>query len=330
MSIEERDSFDTLYADNAESVYKTALAILKNADTAHDVVHDVFLRAWHQAAQYDPTRGSAGVWLRAVARNLAIDRLRAAHRLVAREGALSEAGAASDEFLSHLVTSEKLASVRRAFSMLPPLHQRLIEMAYDQELSHTDIAKQLGQPLGTVKSRIRRALAMLRTFASQLESSAEPANGFWLVPVSEAFTTVEADADDLDRCLPPNLSVLVVDDDDETVKLVSAVLRKFGLRPRTCTSAQEGIAALQGSWPDVLISDLNMPDEDGYSLIGKARALARDSGRHLPAAAFTSWASEHERSRALIAGFDVFINKPVHPLALVSAVARLSRQHSAS
>jgi CheY-like chemotaxis protein len=210
--------------------------------------------------------------------------------------------------------------------MLPSLYQRLIEMAYDQELSHSEIAIRLGQPLGTVKSRIRRALAMLRTYAREPEMSRD-ASPSWLEPASEALTTVDADARGAAAFVVPLpcVSVLIVDDDHETVRLVSAALRKFGLRPRTCTSAQEGLAALEESWPDVLISDLNMPGEDGYSLITKARALARDKGRDIRAAAFTSWATEDERSRALIAGFEMFINKPVHPLALVAAVARLSR-----
>ena len=65
-------------------------------------------------------------------------------------------------------------------------------------------------------------------------------------------------------------------------------------------------------------------EEDAF-LIEKARGIAEDCGRRLRAAAFTSWASEEERSRALVAGFDLFINKPVHPLALISAITTLSR-----
>jgi RNA polymerase sigma-70 factor (ECF subfamily) len=308
-------------------VYVTALAIVKNVDTAQDVVHDVFLRAWQQSAQYDSSRGTMGIWLKTVAKNLAIDRLRAVQRLVAREEMFSEAGPPNHEFLSQLVAGEALESVRRAFGMLPATHRQLIEMAYDKEMSHREIATHLGQPLGTVKSRIRQALAMLRTFVSQLKSDSPAAQNSWLAPGSQALTTAEPDAAAVDDHTGqlPCLKVLIVDDDVETVKLVSAVLRKFGLRPETRTSAREGLAALHDSWPDVMIFDLNMPDEDGYSLIGKARVLASQDGRRLRAAAFTSWGTEHERSRALIAGFDVFINKPVHPLALVSAVARLSR-----
>ncbi len=326
MTLGESESVRELYSLHSQSVYTTALAILKNADAAHDVAHDVFLRAWQQAAQYDSTRGSVGVWLRAVARNLSIDRLRAAQRLKTHEG-LDDGRTPADDQLSRLLTREQLNSLRRAFHRLSPTHRQLIEMAYDEDLSHSDIARRLGQPLGTVKSRIRQALTMLRAFATQSESSADDDGSTWLAPVSQAFTTAETEprASDTGTCQMPRLKVLVVDDDEETVRLVSAVLRKFAWHADARTSAKDGLAALEETWPDVLILDLNMPEEDGYSLIGKARVMAERRGQRLRAAAFTSWASEQERSRALIAGFDVYINKPVHPLALVSAVAALGQ-----
>lgn len=321
--VDEPDSFRELYSLHAHSVYTTALAILKNDAAAHDVAHDVFLRAWQQSAQYDPSRGSLGVWLRAVARNLSIDRLRSAQRLRAHEARLDNVCTSADESLSQLLTREQLDALRRAFHRLPPMHRQLIEMAYDQELSHSDIAKRLGQPLGTVKSRIKQAQVMLRTFAGQMEPDVEADGSSWLTPGSQAFTTIETG--DVSMRQLPRPTVLVVDDDEETVRLVSAVLKKFQLHAETRTSARDGLKALEESWPDVMISDLNMPEEDGYSLIGKARAMATQQGRRLRAAAFTSWASEQERSRALIAGFDLYINKPVHPLALISAVSTLSQ-----
>ena len=161
-SIEDGDSFGEWYTAHAHSVYITSLAILKNPDVARDVALDVFLRAWQQPGQYDPSRGSAGVWLRAVARNLSIDRLRSARRQVAPDGVLDRSGTPADEVLSQLLAREQLASVRRAIHMLPAMYRQLIEMAYDRELSHSEIAKDLRHPLGTVKSRIRQALAMLR------------------------------------------------------------------------------------------------------------------------------------------------------------------------
>ena len=327
MSAADRDSFCALYNDYAQGVYTTALAILKNDDAAHDVVHDVFLRAWAQAGTYDSSRGTLGVWLRAVARNLSIDRLRSTQRLRAHDDTLTAESTPPNESLSQLVTQEQLETLRRVFHKLGPMHRQLIELAYNQELSHSDIAKRLGHPLGTVKSRIRQALGLLRAFAADIESVPDSTAPSWLAPVSQALTTADTNMDSGATHLSATrqLKVLVVDDDEETVRLVSAVLRRFKLHAEACTSAKAGLALLDQSWPDVLISDLNMPEEDGYSLIGKARALAAQRGQRLRSAAFTSWASEHERSRALLAGFDLYINKPVHPLALISAVATLTR-----
>ena len=326
MTAAEGDSFHELYVRHAPSVYATAMAILKDAETAHDVTHDVFIRAWRQAAQFDSSRGSLGVWLRAVARNLSIDRLRSAQRLRTHEAILDNTVTPNGS-LSDLLIREQMEALRRAFYRLPALHRELIEMAYDRELSHSDIARRLGQPLGTVKSRIRQALAMLRTFAAEVAPDSNPNAPSWLIPSSQAFTTVDAEAETIgDKGRPAHrLTVLVVDDDRETVKLVSAVLRKFHVDAEARTSAREGLRALEKAWPDVVISDLNMPDEDGYSMIGKARLIATEKGKRLRAAAFTSWASEQERSRALIAGFDLYINKPIHPLALMSAVIALSQ-----
>ena len=74
-TLEDEATFRECYTTHGPSVYLAALVILRNPEAAHDVVHDVFLRAWGRPNQYDPTRGNAGVWLRAVARNLSIDRL---------------------------------------------------------------------------------------------------------------------------------------------------------------------------------------------------------------------------------------------------------------
>jgi CheY-like chemotaxis protein len=243
--------------------------------------------------------------------------------------AVDEGCTSADEPLSRLITDEQLTALRRVFDRLPPVHRRLIEMAYDLELSHSEIARRLHQPLGTVKSRIRQALIMMRGFGGPNLAllQLDPDGACSVAPASDAFTTVETDAEALHAHMAqrPILSVLVVDDDPETVRLITAVLRKFQMRAEARMTAEQGLAALEESWPDVMISDLNMPEEDGYSLIGKARAMANERGLPLRAAAFTSWSSEHERSRALLAGFDLYINKPVHPVALISAIATLSR-----
>ena len=126
--------------------------------------------------------------------------------------------------------------------------------------------------------------------------------------------------------LPPltGLRVLVVDDEPDTLQLVSHAITRRGAEVKTCESAREALEILQQWQPDVLLSDIGMPDEDGYSLIKKVRALPPERGGHTPAAAFTAYALEDDRARVLAAGYQVHIAKPSSSAELVSTVAHLA------
>jgi len=123
--LEDSDAFCECHADHAQDVYITALVILRDSDAARDVAHDVFLRAWQRPGLYDPLLGSPGVWLRAVARNISIDRLRSARRRAAYIGTREQGATPADELFSQLLAREQLESVRRAIRMLPSIHQPL-------------------------------------------------------------------------------------------------------------------------------------------------------------------------------------------------------------
>ncbi len=118
--------------------------------------------------------------------------------------------------------------------------------------------------------------------------------------------------------------VLVVDDDRESVALADAILRSAGASVRTCFSAEEAMQAIVGSRPDVLLSDIEMPGEDGYTLIRKVRALARELGGETPAVALTAYGRSQDRLRCLAAGFTMHIPKPVDPGELTSIIASLT------
>lgn len=126
---------------------------------------------------------------------------------------------------------------------------------------------------------------------------------------------------------PPSLKglrVLVVDDEQDTRDLLRAVLEQCGSEVTTAASAAEAVEAFQQSKPDVLISDIGMPDEDGYLLIGKVRALEAGLGKRVPAIALTAYARVEDRVRALTAGFHVHVPKPIEPVELVAVVASLT------
>jgi PAS domain S-box-containing protein len=123
--------------------------------------------------------------------------------------------------------------------------------------------------------------------------------------------------------------VLVVDDEADARDLVATVLMEAGAEVETARSAAEGFELFKQFRPDVLVSDVGMPDEDGFSFIRRVRALASEGSR-VPALALTAFAREGDRAQALTAGFTAHVGKPVQPEVLASAVsnlAALSRRH---
>jgi signal transduction histidine kinase/ActR/RegA family two-component response regulator len=120
-----------------------------------------------------------------------------------------------------------------------------------------------------------------------------------------------------------DVKVLLVDDDPDTLQILSVMLAESKAGVQTAASASEALEILEWYQPDVLVSDLAMPGEDGFSLIGKIRALAGGKMTQIPAVALTSYVRVEDRARALSAGFNMFVPKPVEPEELVTAIANL-------
>ncbi len=121
--------------------------------------------------------------------------------------------------------------------------------------------------------------------------------------------------------------MLVVDDEDDGRNLVVTVLEMCGARATAVSSAAAALQAFREDRPDVLLSDIGMPEEDGYSLIRKVRALPESEGGKVPAAALTAFARVEDRMRVLRAGFQIHLPKPVEPAELVAVVANLAGRH---
>jgi signal transduction histidine kinase/CheY-like chemotaxis protein len=120
--------------------------------------------------------------------------------------------------------------------------------------------------------------------------------------------------------------VLAVDDNSDTRELVEAVLTRCGAEVRSAASAAEALTVLREWTPDVMLSDIGMPHEDGYELIRRVRALDTAQGGCVPAAALTAYARDEDRGLTLAAGFQMHLVKPVNPAELIAAVACLARQ----
>ncbi|HKC13466.1 MAG TPA: sigma-70 family RNA polymerase sigma factor [Vicinamibacteria bacterium] len=147
-----------LYDRYANTVKGLAMRILRDRCDAEEVVQDVFVQVWSQAGRFDPLRGTPLAWLCAIARTRAIDRLR---RRVARREQGGDPHAAIMG-ISERPRSENGIAVRKALDGIPPDQRRALELAYYDGLTHSEIARRVGAPLGTIKTRIRTGLTRLR------------------------------------------------------------------------------------------------------------------------------------------------------------------------
>ena len=132
------------------------------------------------------------------------------------------------------------------------------------------------------------------------------------------------------QCSPvlDGLRILVVDDELDTRELISTTLKQCGAEVRDCETATEALQTLQAWEADVLISDIGMPQEDGFSLIKKVRQLGHRQRGHIPAVALTAYASPEDRIRILSAGFQRHLTKPVEPEELIAVVASAANRHN--
>lgn len=121
--------------------------------------------------------------------------------------------------------------------------------------------------------------------------------------------------------------MLVVDDEPDNRKFLIAALEQLGATATAVASAAEAIDILQQSPPDILVSDIGMPVEDGYSLISKVRSSESDNIKRLPAVALTAYASEEDRDQALATGYNEHLTKPIEPALFATVLAKLTNLH---
>jgi RNA polymerase sigma-70 factor (ECF subfamily) len=155
-----------LYDGMSRQVYGLALRILSDTGAAEEVTLEVFTQVWRQADTFDLSRGTPSAWLCTVARSRAIDRLRSGaqerRRAEPIETVSATAAAPTADPELSAADAERSRRVRDALDRLPPEQRDAVELAYFGGLSHSEIAEKLGQPLGTVKTRIRLAMGRLR------------------------------------------------------------------------------------------------------------------------------------------------------------------------
>jgi len=153
-----------LYDRYGQTAYRLILRMVRDAGLAEDLVQETFLRVWNRAGGFDSDRGAVGPWLLAVARNRAIDYLRCQGKRIANSVEFNETEHPElfTEVPADAFGFDVARQVKRALDGLEPHARQAIELAYFEGLSQTEIAERMGQPLGTVKTWMRRAIQQMR------------------------------------------------------------------------------------------------------------------------------------------------------------------------
>ncbi len=155
----EPDAMSELYDRYSSVVYGVALRVLQDAAAAEDILQDIFLQLWRRPDVFDGSRGSMVAWLAVIARHRAIDRLRQRRPETDLEEVVIAGGTDLRDETERSLVIEK---IRAALGEMDQNQRKALELAYFQGLTHTEIAEKTGEPLGTIKTRIRSGLRVLR------------------------------------------------------------------------------------------------------------------------------------------------------------------------
>lgn len=150
----------TLYDRYARLVYSVAMRVLSDSGIAEEVVQDIFHQLWRNASNFDSTRGSLSGWLLVSARNRAIDRLR--RRRTTDEELQPDTVGYSANIEAAAAQNQLMAKVNKFIAELPSNQRAALELAYFQGLTHSEIAQKTGEPLGTIKTRLRSAIESIK------------------------------------------------------------------------------------------------------------------------------------------------------------------------
>src|SRR5215510_530942 len=161
---QDREAFSQLYDRCSSLVFSLAMRMLKVRSDAEDLLQEVFVQVWRQASNYNEERGSVEAWVINIARSRAIDKIRSIRRME-KSFALTDDPAraeSSDIVESAAAESETRLTMNSALANLPETQRKVLELAYFDGLTQTEIAQRLAEPLGTVKTRMRSGIQRLR------------------------------------------------------------------------------------------------------------------------------------------------------------------------
>ncbi|HEY6562552.1 MAG TPA: ATP-binding protein [Polyangiaceae bacterium] len=210
-------------------------------------------------------------------------------------------------------------------SFLPHVFERFRQA----DSSTTRARGGLGLGLAIVRKLVELHGGSVRAESEGLGRGATFAVKFPIAPLRTSISRPPAlhmAADPSAPC-PPELDgmhVLVLDDEEDARELIAALLSRCNVRVSTAANVQDALRIVEAELPTVVVSDIGMPEEDGYSFIRKLRSLPPSNGGNTPAVALTAYARTEERTKTLVAGFNMHVSKPVEPMELLAVLASLT------
>jgi len=298
-----------------DPVVHAAVDSLRPAADAKGVRLDAVVDADAAMVSGDPERLQQVVW------NLVSNAIRFTSR-----GGRVEIRLGQDGEHVRLVVTDDGAGIDSA--MLP----RLFDRFWQADSSMTRAHGGLGLGLAIVRHLVELHGGTVRAHS---EGEGHGATFTVTLPALAAHATANDPLQDMDEAPSQTptarlegLRVLIVDDDEDTCEIIGAVLAAAGAEIRTCLSVTQALAMIDAWVPDLIVSDIAMPGDDGYTLMRKIRARKTEQGGRMLAIALTAYGRPEDRMKALSAGFHVHVGKPIEPSQLVNVVASVTGHES--
>lgn len=331
----DKEALAGLYDRLAPIVLGFLVRLLRCRSLAEDILQETFLQAWRQADAYRPEAASPCSWLLAIARSRGIDCLRRETARKRRDEvySLRKPAVTAPVAVAQMERTEWRRRLRAGLSRLSPEQRSCLSLVYEGELSHSEISRRLGMPLGSVKSRVRLGMIklgdLLKPGPGQARLPGQPAERIVARPSSQGLEAGDAPSSVCSSAADlPFLGhrILIVDHDPDFLLALGLVLQQLGAQVYEETSAPSALEALKSQRPDLLISDLKMSGMDGFALLEAVRALPESLGGRTPAIAVSGAPAREVVPRIPSSGFQAFLPKPLDENDLLSAVPALVRR----
>ena len=306
--LQKPQALEILYDRYAGIVMALCLRIVRDRSVAGQIVETVFFELWKHANHPSVTLADSLV---SYARRLAIQRRRST--TTADSGMMLTQRSDFDDVPSDTPNMRwQRKRMQRALARVPEGAREILEMVCLDCWDIVQVARRLNLTPAAVRGRFVAGMGAFRDALQTTPAAAEP------------FDTTRLPLVRLD-----DLRILVVDDEPDARRALTRALQTVGAIVTVATDAGEAMSLLPQANPDVLLSDLAMPDQDGFDLIRRVRRGGR-TVRDLPAVALTAYADSRTRRDAMLAGFQTHVAKPVDPHELAEVIASLTGRTTSS